>query len=92
MVPRSFCVAGHRFRVEYDNTITSSGACGMMLAQHLMIKIDPNQEQSIIEETFIHEMIEAINYIYELELDHPKIQTLGAAIHHAMNSSRGELK
>lgn len=38
------------------------------------------------ETSFVHEVIEAINSIHGLELEHPKITTLGTALYQAFTS------
>jgi len=41
-----------------------------------------------IYETLVHEMIEAINFKYELNLEHPQIKTLGVALHQGLCSGK----
>lgn len=48
--------------------------------QDLQIRINSSLLTSAQQETLFHEMVEAANHIYELNLSHNKIQILGAAM------------
>lgn len=51
------------------------------------IVIEGDMDVALTEETLIHEIIEVANHIYELNLPHRTIQTLGAAIHQGLKPS-----
>lgn len=55
------------------------GACWM---DKKLIQLHANKgSPDVTQETFIHEVIEAINFEYDLKLPHTSIKTLGVALH-----------
>ena len=81
-IPKTIHLAGHKIPVHIDAGVDSD-AVGQYHAAHNQIGIRSGIPQSAMEEVLFHEVVEAINHIYELNLPHAKIQTLGAALHQA---------
>lgn len=71
-------IAGHHFTVDYVDGLADSGSTDTALNK---ILINKNLSKSNQESTVIHEIIEAINSIYDLNLPHQTIQTLEAALY-----------
>lgn len=71
-------IAGHTFDVEQINNLADSGSTDTSFNK-ILIKADLCKEQQ--ESTLIHECIEAVNSIYDLNLNHQTIQTLEAAFY-----------
>lgn len=86
VIPRQVQIAGHRIPIRSADC-SDDEAAGLFHSKRMEILLDPNQTQSQFESTFIHELIEAINHIYALEIPHPVIQTLGEALHQALTST-----
>lgn len=61
---------------------------GQFDPETIAISIDSTLTLAHQEEVFWHEVVEAIDCLYELELEHHKIQTLGVALHQVSLSSR----
>ena len=76
-------IAGYIIKVIEDNKILpNSSRIGEYSPFEQTIKIDPNLTEQQKNETFIHEVIEAVNDIYELGLDHDEqLCKLSVAFH-----------
>ncbi len=59
---------------------------GLYDEKTMTIQIRKDLTPTMAGEVFWHEIIEAINDMYELKLPHPKIQTLGVALHQVVQS------
>jgi hypothetical protein len=71
----------------YDRTLTAReteqdcvGECEALATGDYDIRVSPHLKDPAFVEVTIHELIEAINMIYDLELPHSSIQTLGVAL------------
>jgi len=76
--------ASHEYKVSQKPLFLREGTAGTCRTQALEIEIDDAIPVSAQEEALVHEIIEAINYHYELELEHNKITVLGAALHQVL--------
>ena len=56
------------------------GECEFRSDESMVIRVDPTLGNRAFMEVFIHELVEAANGVYALELPHPTIQTLGVGI------------
>jgi hypothetical protein len=70
-------IGGHHFTVDYVDGLADSGSTDTALNK---ILINKNLSKSNQESTILHEIIEAINAIYDLKLEHQTIQTIEAAL------------
>lgn len=83
-IPAQFELLGHVINVIWADIHESEDAWGMFEADKMLITLDNSiKGKSLAEETFCHEKVEAMNILGELELEHPKIQQLGAMMHQA---------
>lgn len=57
-------------------------------AAESLIRLDPGLRGVELADTFVHEIVEAINAIRDLQLDHTKIQVLGTDLAHALLSAK----
>ncbi|GAB1444159.1 hypothetical protein MASR2M39_30050 [Ignavibacteriales bacterium] len=71
-------IGGHHFTVDYVDGLADSGSTDTSLNK---ILINKNLAKSNQESTILHEIIEAINAIYDLKLEHQTIQTIEAALY-----------
>ncbi len=91
-IPERIKIGGHWYRVEWKkNLYRDHDAAGMSNANKLTIDLDPTGEPSHIDEIFWHEIIEQINYRFELNLPHDKISILGAVLHQIVTDNPGLL-
>ena len=82
-IPSRVKVGPHiiRVRLVKPTTIAADGSCfGEWDPQTLTIRIDKTACPAMQYSTFIHELFEAMNSIYELNLAHNKLTTLESAI------------
>jgi len=74
-------IAGHWYRVKFKpNLYRDNDAAGRSNANKNTIDLDPTGTKSHQREVLWHEIIEQLNYRYELGLPHEKITILGASI------------
>lgn len=60
-------------------------ACGMYLPRQQVILLSNNLTATEEAETLIHEIIEAANSIYELDMPHTVIQSLAVVLQQALS-------
>jgi hypothetical protein len=77
-IPETIKIGGHILPVRFSEDI---GNMGEWNHAKQTIKLYKDTCVSQQEETLLHEIIECINYTYELKLPHAKIQILGATLH-----------
>ncbi len=81
---QSIRLGGHTIPVEQVDTVPGDDdehVFGHYDPKTMSIQIRKDLSPSMAGEVFWHEVVEAINDMYELQLKHPKIQTLGVALH-----------
>lgn len=82
-------IGGLTFTVtEEENLCRDFGAMGICFVNSLHIKIDKGVTQTNKETTLLHEILEAINSMYELELEHNKLQTLEASLYQVLKDNK----
>ena len=83
-------ILGRDFRVEefgpspMTRAAGDDDTCGCMVNAMSTIYIDPNQEIQSKESTLLHEVIEAVNSMLELKLEHTQICSLETGIYSAI--------
>ena len=75
-IPPKIVIGG----VESDIKITSMSDHGSFHTQTQLIELSNELKGDFKSETFLHEILEAINYRYELKLKHRQITALSAAL------------
>jgi hypothetical protein len=83
-IPQTTFIGGHRVKVKKKKIWETDNAAGYYYQGN--IYLDPRNTPSDQQETYIHELIEAINHKYDLKLAHHKIQSLALALHQALTS------
>lgn len=78
--PKSVKLGPHTVPIRYVPHVEYGTAYGCFDPATLNISIDETIEGALLVETIIHEIIEAVNFLFELNLKHNKIQTLGLLI------------
>lgn len=80
-IPKKIKIGALTFKIKYEKNLTGgSNNLGEMRPMPQEIAIEVNLAPDIKERTFLHEVIEAIDYNYNLSLEHYKIEILGAAL------------
>jgi len=89
-IPELTTIGGHEIQIVYDEKLDEYADCfGLFDATTCKITLDPAVGNSQLEETYIHELIEACNRLFDLKMDHQTIQTLGVGLHQALTTGRG---
>ena len=82
VIPNKLKIGGHEYSVtETDNLLRDSQAAGHSCGNGLYIGIDSSMPQSNKESTLLHEIIEQINYLNNLNLPHQVISTLETSLY-----------
>jgi len=64
------------------------GEFGMSFLRQNIIKIDTDQTKEEQESTLLHEVLEFINSMFELELKHPDISRLEVALYQVLKDNK----
>ncbi len=87
-IPKSIKLGGHTIPVKkVKHLVTLAEAYGTFSTGELLIRLDADMPPSHEAEVFWHECIEAIDFLFELKLEHRTIQTLGVALHQIHQST-----
>ena len=88
-IPTIIKILGHDYQVELtDNYIAKSGGNTGQCNNYLnIISIGKELPKSSQLEVLLHEVLEAINYRLELELEHPKLCVLGEVLHQVLRDN-----
>lgn len=81
MIPNRLKILGHEYTITADcEPQLGSGTSGQCCPNLLKIKLDQSVPNSRREEAFLHEIIEALKYHLELEIEHPDLSALSEGI------------
>lgn len=83
-IPKTVEIGPHEISV----SVTTIDEAGEFSPAELSIRINENLKPSVQLEVFAHEVAEAANWCYELNLPHRTIQILGAVYSQAIKSAR----
>jgi len=92
-IPSSVTIGVHRFKVREgtEDETTAHGRMGFFDCKKGEIVIAPGFPKPAQFETYIHELVEAVNWVYDLNLPHPTIQDLAIGMANAYVSGKGRL-
>ena len=80
-IPKTVKILGHLYKVEIQKDSNSGNDnLGTQWGRHLKIWLNENQSVEKMEETFMHELIEAVNYHLEMELKHHQISGMSETL------------
>lgn len=89
-IPQKVKIGGHYYAVKHvENLNDPNDHCGFckLVANEILINKN-GQAQSQQEETLIHEIMEAINYNYELKLEHRQITIIASAFYQVLKDNK----
>jgi len=69
-------------------TLDELDAAGTWRASDGRLCLATDRPETQVAETFLHEIIESLNYALELELKHPQIQALSSGLFGVMRNNR----
>jgi hypothetical protein len=86
-------IMGHDVDIRYDaNYAKDQGGQGGFASESLWIALDTSYPPTQLNETLLHELVEAINYFGELKLKHSAITRLGNGLHQIFADNSGVLQ
>ena len=86
-IPNKIKVLGHEFSVNMVD-LSETDTFGNMNPNTCAIRLNKNKCQSQIEETLLHEIIEAIDNNLELKFEHPQITALSATLYQVLKDNK----
>ena len=88
-IPSKIKIGGHEIKIVEIIDLDNLDNVGRWVKTKNEIQIEKNQSQSQKESTLLHEIIEAINDLYELDLnkDYHKITTLETALYQVLKDN-----
>lgn len=89
-IPKSIKIGGQNYKVIIKDLDKSEAQnnCGYCRATDNEIYINTSISQEQQESTLLHEILEALNFNYQLELEHNKIQTLEATLYQVLKDNK----
>ena len=91
-IPRTLKIGGKKIKVVVTKTdnILDSDAVGTWDGNRYVIELDKFSHAPIerLEECFLHEILEAINGMYEMKLAHWKINTMGEVLYQIIKDNK----
>lgn len=89
-LPKKIKIGGQFYNVVYDaKMVAKHNNKGEMDPVDNEIRVDLNMVKSQQEQTFIHEVIEALNSDYPLKLEHVQIELLDALLYQVIIDNPG---
>ena len=86
-LPKSISIGGHQLKVQRKrDLLREHSAYGIFDCVSLTITIDAELSNTLAWETLWHEVVEAINFFSEADIEHKSIQVFGLLLHQAVNS------
>jgi|TARA_R100000808_G_scaffold7213_2_gene21314 hypothetical protein len=82
-IPKQLTIAGHTIDVEFDEL---DECYGLFDPMKMKIVISNDSTKSMQWETFCHELVEAINFFAEADLEHKSIQVFGLLLAQSLAS------
>jgi hypothetical protein len=86
-IPRKVKIAGQTYAVKSDRAVGDFGYLGRISFQTLEIQIDGSVVTERQEQTFLHEILEAINKEYDVDLTHHQIEQLEGALYQVVKDN-----
>ena len=87
-IPKVLNIGGQHYKVELKSFIDGQDCSGYTHLEMNRILINKDMVKRQQETTLIHEIIEVINFQYELNLSHNVIQSLEAAMYQTLKDNR----
>ena len=84
-LPGSVLLGAHRIEIVRKD-LNSEEAFGVFDSENLTITLDTNLSGTLLWETFFHEIMEALNFFADANLEHKTIQVFGLLLHQVMAS------
>lgn len=79
-IPKKLKVLGHWYSVELTRKKQMNGLCGSFNVGYKLIRITEEMPESITAETLLHEVIELIAAILELDMEHKQVSAMSEVL------------
>jgi len=87
-IPKTLKIGGHIFEVILKDRNRDGGSNPASINTGICkIWIDNKQAKSQVESSLIHEIIEAIDYLYGLDLEHKQIEVIESAFYQVLKDN-----
>ena len=87
-IPEKIKIGGFIVTVELVNNImTDRGRLGEYQPRTQIIKIDKDCSEQQKEETFLHELFEAITSIYDIDIEHKDLSNMVTVLHQVIKDN-----
>lgn len=87
-IPDKVKIGAYNYSIIIDDKLAlKNGTQGTQCANTLEIKLDAGIALQNRESTLLHEIIEAINYHYELKIEHHVISTLESTLYQVIKDN-----
>lgn len=89
-IPKSVKIGGQNYKIIIKdlNKSECQDNCGYCRTTDNEIYINSSMSQEQQETTLLHEILEALNFNYQLDLEHNKIQTLEATLYQVLKDNK----
>lgn len=90
-IPKKIKIAGYNYDIKMikdRGKEQGSENPASIYTRHQVIWIDVNQAKEQQESSLFHEIIEAIDFIYELKLEHNKISCLETGLYQVLKDNK----
>lgn len=86
-------IGGIKYKIEYSKDLTRDrGNLGECCCNTSVIRLDSDLGFHMEKKTLLHEIIEAINFEYEMKLEHTKISILETALYQIIIDNKELIK
>ena len=88
-IPKSVNVLGRIYKVIIHNEVkTGNDHLGTHWGNKTAIYLNKNQSSQSMDSCFIHEILEAINYLQQLRLKHDQISRIETALYQVLKENK----
>ena len=87
-IPGNLKIGGFQWNVkEVENLMNDRELLGEMAPREQEIIIEKGSSEQQKEETLLHEIIEVLNWMYNIKLEHYQIELLGVSLHQVLKDN-----
>lgn len=86
-IPEQIKIGPYTFKIKYIDRLWVKEDCrGQFCPDKAEIQLDSEMSEQYKEEVFVHEIVEAIKWSYNLDIKHQDLNTLGMVLTEVMTS------
>jgi hypothetical protein len=90
---RTVKIIGQNYTMRRDVSANNSGVMGMCnnANQEIVFPIEDDSPRDLQESVVLHEILEALDFMFELDIEHRSIQTLEAGLYQVLTDAGVDL-